>query len=185
MPAKRAPLANDPGVDGRLRHGVPGLQPAQRRGGRTPARSWATAPEILGLWIAWAAFRLTQTPGHPVTPVLAPFLIAPPVIDCLVLIVRRLRAGRSPFFFADRNHLHHLLMDAGLSSTSVVVVLTGLTLAIGFACGETPGASTCQSRGVPGGLPGGGRGLPPDFPTRRRSATWDATAQTAGGGAPR
>ena len=104
---------------------------------RTPWRPTASAflgggSEILGLWIAWASFRLTQTPGHPVTPVLAPFLIAPPVIDCLVLIVRRLRARRSPFF-ADRNHLHHLLLDAGLSSTSVVAILTGLTLAIGFA----------------------------------------------------
>jgi UDP-GlcNAc:undecaprenyl-phosphate GlcNAc-1-phosphate transferase len=103
---------------------------------RTPWRPRASVflgdgAEILGLWIAWASFRLTQTPGHPVTPVLAPFLIAPPVIDCLVLIVRRLRARRSPFF-ADRNHLHHLLLDAGLSSTSVVVALTGLTLAIGF-----------------------------------------------------
>jgi UDP-GlcNAc:undecaprenyl-phosphate GlcNAc-1-phosphate transferase len=87
--------------------------------------------EILGLWIAWASFRLTQTPGHPVTPVLAPFLIAPPVIDCLVLIVRRLRAGHSPFF-ADRNHLHHRLLDAGLSVTGVVAALTGVTLAIGF-----------------------------------------------------
>ena len=103
---------------------------------RTPWRRHASVflghgAEILGLWIAWASFRLTQTPGHPVTPVLAPFLIAPPVIDCLVLIVRRLRARRSPFF-ADRNHLHHLLLDAGLSSTWVVVLLTGLTLAIGF-----------------------------------------------------
>jgi UDP-GlcNAc:undecaprenyl-phosphate GlcNAc-1-phosphate transferase len=104
---------------------------------RTPWRPRASVflgdgAEILGLWIAWASFRLTQTPGHPVTPVLAPFLIAPPVIDCLVLIVRRLRARRSPFF-ADRNHLHHLLLDSGLSSTSVVLVLTAVTLAIGFA----------------------------------------------------
>ena len=103
---------------------------------RTPWRPHATAflgdgAEILGLWIAWASFRLTQTPGHPVTPVLAPFLIAPPVIDCLVLIVRRLRARRSPFF-ADRNHLHHHLLDAGLTSTQVVVVLTGAALVIGF-----------------------------------------------------
>ncbi|HEX3918950.1 MAG TPA: MraY family glycosyltransferase [Caulobacteraceae bacterium] len=87
--------------------------------------------EILGLWIAWASFRLTQTPGHPVTPVLAPFLIAPPVIDCLVLIVRRLRAGHSPFY-ADGNHLHHRLLDAGLSQTGVVAALTAATLAIGF-----------------------------------------------------
>jgi UDP-GlcNAc:undecaprenyl-phosphate GlcNAc-1-phosphate transferase len=87
--------------------------------------------EILGVWIAWAAFRLTQTPGHPVTPVLAPFLIAPPVIDCLVLIVRRLKAGHSPFF-ADRNHLHHRLLDAGLTPTGIVATLTAVTLAIGF-----------------------------------------------------
>lgn len=87
--------------------------------------------EILGLWVAWAAFRLTQTAGHPVTPVLAPFLIAPPVIDCLVLIVRRLGAGRSPFF-ADRNHLHHRLLDAGMSVTGIVAILTGLSLAVGF-----------------------------------------------------
>lgn len=44
---------------------------------RTPWRPKATVflgcgAEILGLWIAWASFRLTQTPGHPVTPVLAP-----------------------------------------------------------------------------------------------------------------
>jgi UDP-GlcNAc:undecaprenyl-phosphate GlcNAc-1-phosphate transferase len=104
---------------------------------RTPWRPRASVflgdgAEILGLWIAWASFRLTQTPGHPVTPVLAPFLIAPPVIDCLVLIVRRLHAGRSPFS-ADRNHLHHHLIDAGVSTTGVVTILVGLTLAIGFA----------------------------------------------------
>jgi len=98
--------------------------------------------EILGLWIAWASFRLTQTPGHPVTPVLAPFLIAPPVIDCLVLIYRRLRAGHSPFF-ADRNHLHHRLLDLGLSATGVVAALTGATLAIGFV------AATARRAHVP------------------------------------
>lgn len=88
--------------------------------------------EILGLWVAWAAFRLTQTPGHPVTPVLAPFLIAPPVIDCLVLIVRRVRAGRSPFA-ADRNHLHHRLLDTGMSVTGVVAALAGVSFVVGFA----------------------------------------------------
>jgi UDP-GlcNAc:undecaprenyl-phosphate GlcNAc-1-phosphate transferase len=103
---------------------------------RTPWRPRATVflgcgAEILGLWIAWASFRLTQTPGHPVTPVLAPFLIAPPVIDCLVLIVRRLRARRSPFS-ADRDHMHHRLTDLGLTSTAIVALLVTITLAVGF-----------------------------------------------------
>ncbi|HEX3406558.1 MAG TPA: MraY family glycosyltransferase [Caulobacteraceae bacterium] len=104
---------------------------------RTPWRPNATVflgcgAEILGLWIAWASFRLTQTPGHPVTPVLAPFLIAPPVIDCLVLIVRRLRARRSPFS-ADRDHMHHRLTDIGLTPTAIVALLVMTTLAVGFS----------------------------------------------------
>lgn len=106
---------------------------------RTPWRRAASVflgdgAEILGLWIAWAAFRLTQTPDHPATPVLAPFLIALPVIDCLVLIVRRLRAGNSPFL-ADRNHMHHRLLDVGFAPSAVVAILVGASLAIGLAAG--------------------------------------------------
>ena len=86
----------------------------------------------LGLIIAWASFRLTQNPGHPVTPVLAPFLIAPPVIDCLVLIVRRLAHGRSPFA-ADRTHVHHLMLDGGFSTTGVVVALSATSFTLGLA----------------------------------------------------
>lgn len=86
----------------------------------------------LGLIIAWASFRLTQNPGHPVTPALAPFLIAPPVIDCLVLIARRITHGRSPFA-ADRTHAHHLMLDGGFTATGVVLTLSGLSLAIGLA----------------------------------------------------
>lgn len=87
--------------------------------------------EILGLVIAWGCFRLTQNPSHPVTPVLAPFLIAPPVIDCLVLIVRRIRSGGSPFL-ADSSHFHHLLLRAGLSANQVVAAITGTTFAFGL-----------------------------------------------------
>lgn len=88
----------------------------------------------LGLIIAWASFRLTQNPFHPVSPVLAPFLIAPPVIDCLVLIARRMLHRKSPFS-ADRTHAHHLLLDVGLPVTMVVGVLCGLSLVLGLAAG--------------------------------------------------
>jgi UDP-GlcNAc:undecaprenyl-phosphate GlcNAc-1-phosphate transferase len=90
--------------------------------------------EFLGLVIAWCCFRLTQNADHPVTPALAPFLIAPPVIDCLVLMVRRMRNGRSPFA-ADRNHFHHLLLDAGWTTTMAVLLIgaTSLTLGLGAA----------------------------------------------------
>lgn len=88
--------------------------------------------ELLGLVVAWACFRLTQTPSHPVTPVLAPFLVAAPVIDCLALVLRRIARRRSPFS-ADRDHLHHVLGDAGWSPTTIVLVLTATSLAIGLA----------------------------------------------------
>lgn len=86
--------------------------------------------ELLGLIIASACFRLTQNGHHPVGPQLAPFLVAPALLDCLTLMVRRVRSGVSPFV-GDRNHLHHLLLDAGLTPSWVVAVLTGTTLLIG------------------------------------------------------
>ena len=88
--------------------------------------------EFLGLVIACASFRLTQNPLHPVGPRLAPFLIAPPLIDCLALIALRVKRGQSPFH-ADRNHLHHLMLEAGYSTTAIVVIISGATLAIGVA----------------------------------------------------
>lgn len=85
----------------------------------------------LGLIIAWAAFRLTQNPSHPVSPVLAPFLVAPPVIDCLVLMARRVMHRKSPFK-ADRTHIHHLLLDGGFSVTAVVLGLSMASLLLGL-----------------------------------------------------
>lgn len=87
---------------------------------------------FLGFTVAWVSFQLTQTPGHPVTPILAPFLIAPPVLDCVVLIARRLRSGHSPFS-ADRNHIHHLMRDAGFPPAAIAWVLAAVTGLIGTA----------------------------------------------------
>jgi UDP-GlcNAc:undecaprenyl-phosphate GlcNAc-1-phosphate transferase len=95
---------------------------------------------LLGFVIAWTAVRLTQNPAHPVSPVLGPWTIALPLIDCVSLILRRLRQGRSPFA-ADRDHLHHLLLDAGYSQTAVAVgamfasALLGLSAAVALKMG--------------------------------------------------
>lgn len=50
--------------------------------------------------------------------------IALPGIDMVSLIVRRLLRRRSPFA-ADRRHIHHLLVDSGLSVRSSAFVLIG------------------------------------------------------------
>lgn len=90
---------------------------------------------FLGLVIAWVSFRLTQNARHPVSPVLAVWLLPIPIMDCLVLIARRTREGRSPFD-AGRDHIHHFMVDAGIQPAFVTFSLTGLTLLSGLAIGE-------------------------------------------------
>ncbi|ERM02803.1 phospho-N-acetylmuramoyl-pentapeptide-transferase [Brucella intermedia 229E] len=59
------------------------------------------------------------------------WIVIVPVIDTLSLIVRRMSARRSPFS-PDRQHLHHLLMDAGLScGQTAVAIMGGLNLIAG------------------------------------------------------
>ncbi|MGY0633809.1 MraY family glycosyltransferase [Luteimonas sp. A478] len=88
---------------------------------------------FLGLVVAWVVFRLTQNPGHPVSPVLALWLI--PIMDCLVLTVRRTRQGRSPFS-AGRDHIHHFMQDAGFGPTQAAVALAGFSLICGLLAGQ-------------------------------------------------
>ncbi len=45
-----------------------------------------------------------------------------PILDVFWTIIRRLLKGRNPFRFADRQHLHHRLLDLGLSSRQTVAV---------------------------------------------------------------
>lgn len=90
---------------------------------------------LLGMLIAWVSFRLTQNPVHPVNPVLALWLLPVPVMDCLVLIVRRKQEGRSPFS-AGRDHIHHIMQDAGYGPTRAALHLTGFSLICGLAAGQ-------------------------------------------------
>lgn len=87
---------------------------------------------LLGFTIAYASVRLSQSPDHPVSPVLGPWALSLPLIDCVTLMIRRWRQGRSPFA-ADRHHMHHMLLDAGFRASAVVAILSGATLALGIA----------------------------------------------------
>ncbi|MCU0484366.1 MAG: undecaprenyl/decaprenyl-phosphate alpha-N-acetylglucosaminyl 1-phosphate transferase [Chloroflexi bacterium] len=54
-----------------------------------------------------------------------------PIIDTFWIIVRRLAAGRSPFS-PDRGHIHHRLLDLGLSHVQTVLLIYGLCAALGI-----------------------------------------------------
>jgi UDP-N-acetylmuramyl pentapeptide phosphotransferase/UDP-N-acetylglucosamine-1-phosphate transferase len=52
-----------------------------------------------------------------------------PIFDTLRVIIIRLKNGKTPFE-ADRNHMHHVLLDNGLSHKKASFVLGGLNLAV-------------------------------------------------------
>ncbi len=65
------------------------------------------------------------------TAVLLPYLIlAVPIVDMSAVILARLRHGKSPFS-ADKRHLHHRLLKAGLSHRWAVLFIYSLTLWVG------------------------------------------------------
>ena len=90
---------------------------------------------FLGFVIAWISFRLTQGPSHPVSPVLALWFVPIPIMDCLVLVLRRLRLKKSPFI-ADRNHIHHLMLEAGFGQTHAAIALSLFSGLCGLTAGQ-------------------------------------------------
>lgn len=52
-----------------------------------------------------------------------------PIIDTFWIIVRRLASGNSPFT-PDRGHIHHRLLDLGLSHSQTVLVIYGLCVVL-------------------------------------------------------
>ena len=65
------------------------------------------------------------------TVVVALLGLAVPIIDTFWVIVRRLSAGRSPFS-PDRGHIHHLLLDLGLSHRSTVLLIYVVCATLGL-----------------------------------------------------
>jgi UDP-GlcNAc:undecaprenyl-phosphate GlcNAc-1-phosphate transferase len=89
---------------------------------------------LLGLALAWLAIDLTQGKGRSFPPIAALWVVLLPLADCVSLMVRRIRAGRSPFA-PDREHIHHYLIARGLSHSQTLAVLVGISAlfgAIGF-----------------------------------------------------
>ena len=65
-------------------------------------------------------------------PLMLPFaVLVVPLLDFGLAVLRRLRAGTSPFS-ADRKHLHHRLLDMGHSHFHAVLILYGWTAVVAF-----------------------------------------------------
>jgi UDP-GlcNAc:undecaprenyl-phosphate GlcNAc-1-phosphate transferase len=67
-------------------------------------------------------------------PIILPFaVLLIPLLDFGLAVIRRLRAGKSPFA-ADRKHLHHRLLDMGHSHLNAVLIFYGWTAVASIGC---------------------------------------------------
>ncbi|AND16859.1 MraY family glycosyltransferase [Rathayibacter tritici] len=67
-------------------------------------------------------------------PIILPFaILVVPLMDFGLAVIRRLRAGKSPFS-ADRKHLHHRLLDMGHSHLHAVLIFYGWTAVVAVSC---------------------------------------------------
>jgi UDP-GlcNAc:undecaprenyl-phosphate GlcNAc-1-phosphate transferase len=77
--------------------------------------------------ISMMGFAKTYTAMAIVLPVI---ILALPIFDTLYAMVRRIISGRS-IMQADRGHLHHKLIDAGLTQKQAVIILYAVTALLG------------------------------------------------------
>ncbi|MDR1118774.1 MAG: undecaprenyl/decaprenyl-phosphate alpha-N-acetylglucosaminyl 1-phosphate transferase [Bifidobacteriaceae bacterium] len=73
----------------------------------------------------------TQAIGAVLPIVLPFFVLALPLLDMLMAVARRMRAGQSPFK-ADRMHLHHRLLRAGHGQRRAALVMYAWTAILAF-----------------------------------------------------
>ncbi|MCF6235712.1 MAG: undecaprenyl/decaprenyl-phosphate alpha-N-acetylglucosaminyl 1-phosphate transferase [Gammaproteobacteria bacterium] len=85
---------------------------------------------FLGGALCWFAIVLTQGETKVVEPIAAIWILAIPLLDTLCLIIRRLRRGESPFS-GGRDHLHHVLMDFGLSVNRTLLTIFSISILLG------------------------------------------------------
>lgn len=82
---------------------------------------------FLGLAVVWHSLALSQGTTAAMSPIIALWFVALPVYDVITTTLRRLLKGQSPLA-GDRQHLHHLLQDHGLSTRQTLFVLSILAL---------------------------------------------------------
>jgi UDP-GlcNAc:undecaprenyl-phosphate GlcNAc-1-phosphate transferase len=92
-----------------------------------------TGSMFLGYCVGAAALLTSRQKESTVVSFLVPILaMGLPLADTLVTMLRRFLARR-PIFSADRGHIHHRLLDLGLTHRRAVLLLYGLSVLLCFA----------------------------------------------------
>jgi UDP-GlcNAc:undecaprenyl-phosphate GlcNAc-1-phosphate transferase len=89
-----------------------------------------TGSMFLGYILGVGAMRTSQKSSTAVAILVPIVALGLPIADTLLAMVRRALAGR-PMFSADREHIHHRLLDLGLSQRKAVITLYGAAVLLG------------------------------------------------------
>lgn len=76
----------------------------------------------IGFSLAFLSIAITQKNNSLVPPVAALMILAVPIVDTLTIMIKRVLKGKNPFY-ADKNHLHHILLKFGLDKKDAVKVI--------------------------------------------------------------
>jgi UDP-GlcNAc:undecaprenyl-phosphate GlcNAc-1-phosphate transferase len=89
---------------------------------------------MLGLALCWFSIDLTQGQGRSLPPIVCMWILAVPLLDMARVMFVRMRK-RISMFEADREHLHHLLLERGVpayAATWILMSIAGIGAAIGL-----------------------------------------------------
>lgn len=93
-----------------------------------PARIFIGTGGVMAVGYALAVLSILGTAKVAV----ALLILGVPIIDTFWIIIRRIASGNSPFE-PDRGHLHHRLLDLGLSHRGAVLLIYAMCVALGLA----------------------------------------------------
>jgi UDP-GlcNAc:undecaprenyl-phosphate GlcNAc-1-phosphate transferase len=93
-----------------------------------PARIFIGTGGVMAVGYALAVLSILGTAKVAV----ALLILGVPIIDTFWIIIRRLVSGSSPFE-PDRGHLHHRLLDLGLSHRGAVLLIYAMSIGLGLA----------------------------------------------------
>lgn len=90
---------------------------------------------VLGFMLAWSAIRISEHPSGSVYPITFVWIFGLVVLDTITTVIRRVVQGRRPLS-PGTDHLHHLLMQSGLSVQQTVFMMhatSAIMAAVGVA----------------------------------------------------
>ncbi len=93
-----------------------------------PARIFIGTGGVMAVGYALAVLSILGTAKVAV----ALLILGVPIIDTFWIIIRRIASGSSPFE-PDRGHLHHRLLDLGLSHRGAVLLIYAMSVVLGLA----------------------------------------------------